>query len=68
VTGGAIGQNPGHGKRAASGAKTGSGSSAIRVVPVLFVGREPHHIAGPDFLDGTAVALSPAAAPGFLKA
>jgi hypothetical protein len=37
------------------------GSSAV---PVFFVGREPDHVAGADFFDGTAFALSPAAAGG----
>jgi hypothetical protein len=31
-------------------------------VPVPFTGREPDHVAGPDFLDRTALALRPAKA------
>src|SRR6202047_3898410 len=33
-----------------------------RAMPVLFPRREPHHIARPNFLDWTALALRPAAA------
>ena len=33
-------------------------------VPVLFARREPHHVAGPDFLDRPALPLHPAAAAG----
>ena len=31
-------------------------------VPVLFAGRDPDHVAGPDFLDGAAPALHATAA------
>ena len=33
-------------------------------MPVLFAGSEPHDITRPDFLDGAALALRPAAARG----
>jgi hypothetical protein len=35
-----------------------------RSVPVLFAGREPHHVTGPDFFDGTAFALRASEAGG----
>src|SRR5260370_4474022 len=38
------------------------GSCRRRAMPVLFPTREPHHIARPNFLDWTALALRPAAA------